>query len=54
MATISAARRLADRHQRHADTCQPLGEFRRRAHPHLRAERPQWHRESHQRFDITT
>ena len=29
-----------------------LREVRRRAHPHLRAECPQRHRESHQRFDV--
>jgi hypothetical protein len=41
------AHRLADRHQRHADTGQQLREVRRRAHRHLRAECPQLHRESH-------
>ena len=40
------------RHQRHADTGQQLREVRRRAHPHLRAECPQLHRESHHRFDV--
>jgi hypothetical protein len=43
---------LADRHQRHADTGQQLGELRLRAHRHLRAECPQSHRESHHRFDV--
>ena len=48
------AHRLADRHQRHADPGQQLRELlvRRRAHPHLRAECPQLHRESHHRFDV--
>ncbi|MFG3697273.1 hypothetical protein ACGF5C_05030 [Micromonospora sp. NPDC047620] len=53
-APLVSARRQTDRHQRHADTGQPLREVlvRRRAHPHLRAEFPQPHRESHQRFDV--
>ena len=48
------AHRPAGWHQRHADTGQQLGELlvRRRAHPHLRAEFPQPHRESHHRFDV--
>ena len=46
------AHRLPDRHQRHADLGQQLREVRRRAHPHLRAEFPQPHRESHHRFDV--
>ncbi len=46
--------RQAGRHQRHAGTGQPLRELlvRRRAHPHLRAELPQPHRESRHRFDV--
>src|SRR5215207_3055571 len=46
--------RWAGRHQRHANTSQQLCEllFRRRAHPHLCAECPQLHRESHRWLDV--